>query len=178
MTHHAKTRDTTKHILFGLSAGYCQYRGCPERNLGDPVSGQVFNTGWVAHVIGSKPKGPRGDKKLSRAFRDDVKNLMLLCGIHHRLIDEKDVAGHPPERLYAMKHEHESRVELACGIPPDNKSHVLIYGANIGNHKTSVDYQNTASALLQSNRYPAKEEFIIQIRDTFTTDRDAGYWQN
>src|SRR5258705_840215 len=146
MSPEITTRDTTKHVLFGLAAGYCQYRGCDKRNLGDPLTGEVFNTGWAAHVIGSKPGGPRGDDDLSKALRDDIKNLMLLCDVHHRLVDKKDPRGHPPEVLYAMKGEHEARIELACGIPPDARSHVLLYVRNIGDHKTALDYATTAPA--------------------------------
>lgn len=170
------TRETTKHVLFALSAGYCQYRGCEKRNLGDPLTGEVFNTGWVAHVIGSKPAGPRGDEALSEALRDDIKNLMLLCDVHHRLVDKQDRDGHPPERLYAMKAEHEARIELACGIPPDAKSHVLMYAANIGDHKTVLDQITTKPALLQRGRYPAKEDFVIQAKDNHRRDTDPQYW--
>jgi hypothetical protein len=171
-----KTRETTKHLLFAFSAGYCQYRGCDKRNTGDPLTGEVFNTGWVAHVIGSKEGGPRGDLQLSVELRDDINNLMLLCDVHHRLIDKQDPDGHPPELLRTMKEEHESRVELACGIPPDSKSHVLLYGANIGDHKTVLDYATTAPALLQRRRYPAKERFVIQAKDNHRRETDRDYW--
>jgi SMODS-associated and fused to various effectors sensor domain len=176
MPSETKTRETTKHVLFALSAGYCQYRGCDKRNTGDPLTGRVFNTGWVAHVIGSKPGGPRGDDELSEMLRDDIENLMLLCDVHHRVIDKEDPDGHPPEVLREMKQEHESRVELACGIPPDRKSHVLLYGANIGDHKTTLDYATTAPALLQRRRYPAKERFVIQAKDNHRRDKDPEYW--
>ena len=169
-------RETTRHVLFGLAAGYCQYRGCEKRNLGDPVTGEVFNTGWVAHVIASEPGGPRGHEKHSKDLRDDITNLMLLCDIHHRLVDKHDPKGHPPERLYAMKAEHEARIQLACGIPPDAKSHVLMYAANIGDFKTVLDQVTTKPALLQRRRYPAKEDFIIQAKDNHRHDSDPQYW--
>lgn len=176
MPPETKTRETTKHVLFAISAGYCQYRGCPKRLTGDDLTGEVFNTGWAAHVIASKPGGPRGDAVRSKALRDDIGNLMLLCDEHHRLIDKHDPDGHPPELLLEMKQEHESRIELACGIPPDNKSHVLVYGANIGDHKTVLDYATTAPALLPRRRYPARERFTIQAKDTHRRDSDPQYW--
>ncbi|MBK7781770.1 MAG: SAVED domain-containing protein [Ardenticatenia bacterium] len=102
---------------------------------------------------------------------------MLLCYEHHRLVDKQDPEGHPRERLLGMKQAQEKRVSLACGIPPENKSHVLIYGANIGDHKTALDYRTTASALLPQRRYPAnREPFLIQTRDDSRTDRNPEYW--
>lgn len=101
---------------------------------------------------------------------------MLLCDVHHRLVDKQAPDRHPPELLYAMKAEHEARIELACGIPPDAKSHVLMYGANIGDHKTALDYATTAPALLQRRRYPAAERFVIQAKDNHRRDSDPKYW--
>lgn len=169
-------RGSTKLVLYALSAGYCQYRGCSKRLTGDELTGEVFNTAWVSHVIGSKPGGPRGDDVLSEVLRDDIKNLMLLCDEHHRLIDKHDPNGHPPELLYEMKAEQEGRIELVCSISPHAKSHVLLYGANIGDHRTALDYGTTAPALLQRRRYPAKEPFVIQAKDNHRRDSDPGYW--
>lgn len=176
MAADTKTRESTKHVLFALAAGYCQYRGCGKRLLGDDLTGEVFNTAWVAHVIASKPGGPRGDGRQSEQLRDDIGNLMLLCDEHHRLIDKKSPQGHPPELLLEMKQDHESRIELACGIPPDSKSHVLLYAANIGDHKTALSYALTAPALLQRRRYPVREFFDIQAKDTLRRDDDPQYW--
>ena len=57
---------------------------------------------------------------------------MLMCDEHHRLIDKIDVQGHPAERLQLMKASHEARIELLTSLQEDKKSHVLLYGANIG----------------------------------------------
>ncbi len=170
-----KTRDTTKMVLFGLSAGYCQYRGCDKRNLGDPVTGEVFNTGWVAHIIASEPGGPRGDEELSPEYRDDINNLMLLCDVHHRLVDKQKPKEHPAPLLREMKAEHEARVASACGIPPDSKSHVLLFGANIGEHKSVLDYRTAAPAVVAKRRYPAGE-LVIQTKDDSRTERTPTYW--
>jgi hypothetical protein len=70
-----------------------------------------FNSAYIAHIIADKPTGPRGDAILSEQLKSDLSNLMLLCNVHHRLIDIADVDGHPADLLRAMKERHEQRIE-------------------------------------------------------------------
>jgi hypothetical protein len=74
-----------------------------------------------------------------------------------------------------MKHAHEARVELACGIPPDKQSHVLLYGANIADHRTNLAYKTAAPAILP-RRYPARDPFIVQAKDNHRRDQTDEYW--
>ena len=53
-----------------------------------------------------------------------------------------------------MKARHEARIELVAGIAPERKSHVLFYGANVGEHSSPLHYQEAAPALFP-DRYPA-----------------------
>lgn len=129
-----KAGEKTKRLIYALSAGYCQYEGCSKRVLGDDVTERVFNTGQVAHNVGARANGPRGDAERSTDMADDVENVMLLCYDHHRLVDEFDPGGHPENRLRSMKRAQEHRVALACGIAPDKKSHVLVFGSTVGSH--------------------------------------------
>ena len=42
---------------------------------------------FVAHIVADTPTGPRGDVERSALLSDDVNNLMLLCYVHHKLVD-------------------------------------------------------------------------------------------
>lgn len=79
---------------------------------------------------------------------------MVLCDTHHRLIDKVDIAGHPVERLTEMKRNHEERIELLTSISQERKSHVLLYGAKIGQHDSQLSWRKAAYAMAPS-RYPA-----------------------
>ena len=52
-----KASPKTKLLQYALSAGYCQFEGCPKRVLGDDVTERVFNTGQVAHNVGASEEG-------------------------------------------------------------------------------------------------------------------------
>ena len=95
--------EKTKIILWGLSAGRCQYEGCNKPLYLDSLTKAKFNQAYIAHIVADKPDGPRGDMVLSPLLDKDIKNLMLLCDSHHRLVDKEDVNGHSVDRLKYMK---------------------------------------------------------------------------
>jgi TPR repeat protein len=64
----------------------------------------------VAHIVAESPAGPRGDSPLSEPERNHYENLILLCNVHHQLIDSQP-ATYTVEWLMEIKHEHERWVE-------------------------------------------------------------------
>jgi hypothetical protein len=113
-----------------------------------------MNFAYIAHIIADSPNGPRGDPTLSPQLSSSLSNLMLLCDVHHRLVDRDDVAGHPADRLRNMKERHETRVELLTSLQEERKSHVILYGSNIGNHRAQVSAPAAFQAMVP-DRYPA-----------------------
>src|SRR5882757_9329886 len=124
--------------LWGRAAGRCQYDGCNERLWLDSLTQSEFNVAYIAHIIADSPDGPRGHAVLSDQLKADPSNLMLACDRHHRLIDREQVQEHPPERLREMKRKHEARIELLSSLTPEKQSHVLLYGANIGDQSAPL----------------------------------------
>jgi hypothetical protein len=168
----------TRTILWARAAGRCQYAGCNKPLIGDLISGaEDANFGFVAHIVAEPPTGPRGDPLRSPLLANDVNNLMLMCHVHHKLIDVDEVAEHPEGRLLAMKAAHERRIEIVTTITDDRASHVLRYAANIGEHTSPVTYDQIATAMLPS-RYPAdgRHTIDIELRGSAHSDQEAAYW--
>ena len=168
----------TRMILWAKSAGRCQYSGCNKSLIGDLISGaEDKNFGFVAHIVADTPTGPRGDLIRSPLLSDDVSNLMLLCHVHHKLIDVDGVDQHPEDRLLAMKAGHERRVEIVTAIDDDRASHVLRYAANIGGHDSPVAYQQISTAMLP-DRFPAdgSRTLDIEIHGSAYQDHEPQYW--
>lgn len=165
-----------RYCLWGRAAGRCQYRGCNHALYRDDLTQAEFNTSYIAHIVADKPDGPRGDKILSEKLKADITNLMLLCDVHHRLIDIADVAGHPVSLLEEMKVEHEARVELLTGIQDEMKSHVLLYGAKVGDNESPLT-ANKAKRAMVPNWYPATNQpFAIGMKSSFS-DGESRYWE-
>ncbi|MBU8880104.1 SAVED domain-containing protein [Bacillus sp. FJAT-29790] len=168
--------DRVKNRLWGKAAGRCQYEGCNEPLWMDSLTQWEFNAAYIAHIIADSPNGPRGHETLSEKLAKDISNLMLMCDKHHRLIDREDVEGHPVERLVDMKKKHELRVEMVTSIGEDRKSHVLFYGANIGEHSSPVHWERTTPAMLPQ-RYPAEKPAIeLSIMNSPFRDHQELYW--
>ena len=167
-----------RYILWGKSAGRCQYEGCNKQLYLDSLTKAEFNTSYIAHIIADSENGPRGDKVLSEKLKDDISNLMLLCDEHHRLIDKKQVKEHPVERLTKMKKEHEGRMVRLTDIQEQKEAHIILYGANIGSHTSSVTYKNSITALAP-DFYPSDIGGIeLGLKNSSFEDKDSIYWQS
>ena len=164
--------------LWGKAGGRCQYKGCNKALWYDSLTKSEFNTAYIAHIIADKPDGPRGDRILSERLKKDISNLMILCDEHHRMIDKINVKGHTIERLQKMKSLHEKRIETLTAIQPDKRSHVILYGANIGKINSPLNISNISEAMVNSyGHYPAEPHPIeISLKNSAITDDNSLYW--
>ena len=74
--------------------------------------------GEACHIVAEKLNGPRGVSTLSEKQRNSYTNLILLCNVHHKQIDDQ-TADFTVERLHTTKSEHEQwvRSTLALDVP-------------------------------------------------------------
>ena len=166
----------TRLVLWTRGAGRCYI--CNKALLGDLLTGaEDRNFGFVAHIVAEAPGGPRGDPVRSSLLADDASNLLLLCHVHHKLIDVDAVAAYPESRLLEIKRDHENRIEIVVDVAPDRSSHVLRYAANIGGHQSPVAYAEIAAAMLPE-RYPAdgRHTLDIELRGSAFQDREEDFW--
>jgi len=165
----------TKFILWGKSGGRCHL--CNKIVWKDDFTQSELNLGEAAHIIASSDKGPRGDLELSEKLEIDISNLMLMCRNHHKLIDTKEyVEKYPNDYLFGMKALHEERIEIATGIKHDQKSTVILYGANISEQSTPISYDAAIQAMFP-DRYPTGLSPInIHLTGSAMKDKDECYW--
>ncbi len=175
VTRHVPT--TVQCMLWGKAAGRCEFAGCNKPLWKSPVTQESVNIAQKAHIYSFSKAGPRGRRGLHRAQINDVGNLMLVChGCHRKLDKEKDGGRYTAALLQQWKHSHERRVETVTGIAADKRSHLLLYGANIGAHSGSLSYQQTAGALFP-RRYPASDTPIqLSTVNSSFLDRDPEFW--
>lgn len=170
--------NPNKNLLWAISAGRCQYRGCNKALYFDILTKRNCNQAYIAHIVSDSPNGPRGNIENSSKLADDISNLMLLCDTHHRLIDTAEVAEHPEGLLLEMKKEHEDRVSRTTSIGVEMSSHIVIYRANIGANSPQIDY-SLASKYLLPHHYPAKEEAIeLGLVNSPGKDKDSYFWRS
>src|SRR3954470_22228353 len=95
-------------MLWGRSGNCCAFPGCGQILVPDSDGTPPSVVGFETHIVARADGGPRGAAELSSAERDSLSNLLLLCGTHHKLVDD-----HPDEftveRLREIKRSHEDR---------------------------------------------------------------------
>lgn len=169
--------DKIKTQLWTLSAGRCEYRGCNEALWKDNLTMAKMNKAYIAHIVADSPDGPRGDKIRSSQLAKKFSNLMLMCDAHHRLIDKDDVEGHPENLLVEMKKEHEKRIELLTSLTSSKKTHIVLYGANIGNQGSLLNFESAYQAIIP-DKFPT-ESYGIQlgITNSIIKDKEDLFWE-
>lgn len=97
----------THKLLWGRSGNRCAFPNCG-RVLAETVTKtyDLSVIGDVAHIIGREVAAPRGNSTLPIAQRDEYDNLLLLCKIHHKIIDDQP-GEYTVEKLKEMKNLHE-----------------------------------------------------------------------
>lgn len=166
-----------QNLLWAVSGGRCQYEGCNKILHTDILTKKKYNSAYVAHIVADEPNGPRGDLLRSKELADDINNLMLLCDVHHRLVDNVDIDGHPESRLLEMKQRQEARIIRLTSIAPDMSSEIILFGANIGSHNSLLSY-NTACETIFPDFYPANDCAIeLGMKNTALSDGSQIYWQ-
>lgn len=170
--------EKVKIRLWGKAAGRCEYPGCNKILWRDELTKVEFNTAYIAHIIADKPDGPRGDKKLSKKLAKDLSNLMLLCDDHHRLIDKEKVDDHPVDVLRHYKQQHEERIEQVTGIIQDKRTHVLLYGANVGEQSSPLNKHKAYDAIIKNGYYPASSNPIeLSLKNSVVEDSEDDFWK-
>lgn len=181
MPHEVKSRDikdSVSNMLWGRAAGRCEFDGCNRLLSRSPVTQEDVNIAERAHIWSFSDGGPRGNDGIDDDSLNDVGNLMLACHDCHRKMDkERDGGRYPVELLQTWKAAHEHRVELVTGINPSKRSHVLMYGANVGDQAAPLDF-NLAGTAMFPDRYPAEAQPIrLGMTNSAWRDRDSEFWK-
>ena len=95
----------TQKRLFAVSGNQCAFRQC-RQPLVDESTGKV--TARICHIKGNKPTSKRYDASQPEEERQGFDNLILMCPVHHDVIDADDVTF-TEDVLRMLKEEHEAK---------------------------------------------------------------------
>ncbi len=178
-------REVTRHIseeiqrlLWGRAAARCEFSGCNKPLWKSSVTQEPVNIAQKAHIYAFSTGGSRGNAGIAKEKLNDFDNLILVCHECHRKIDKaKDGGCYTAHLLQAWKASHERRVEIVTGIHPSKKSHIVLYGANVGDHSSPLNFAEAAHALFPL-RYPANDHPLLlgTVNSSFT-DRNPRFWE-
>ena len=165
--------------LWAGAAGRCQFNGCNRPLYKSPVTEEQGNISEIAHIWSFSDSGPRGWGPFASdtVAINDLPNLMLLCHDCHKIIDaDKYGFKYSAKLLRHWKEEHEKRVAIVCGVKPGLKSHVVLFGGNIGDNVSPLQPEH-AKEVLFPKMYPADERPIRLSMKWDGRDDQADYWE-
>lgn len=145
----------TRKLLWGKSASRCSFPECKmELVMDETETDDVSIVGEECHIIAREDDGPRGNSDLSKKERDKYGNLILMCNVHHKLIDDQEHT-YTVEILKEFKNNHEAWVSESLKIDDFKFKDDLIYSSYIDKWAERVDLDNWkswTSGLLSSSQ--------------------------
>ena len=100
----------TNRMLWGRAASRCSLQECRQELVLDYLdTDDPSLVGEAAHIVAEQSEGPRGHSTLTLEQRNTYANLILLCNVHHKQVDDQ-VNHFTVERLNLIKTGHESWV--------------------------------------------------------------------
>ncbi len=102
-------------MLWGRAANRCAMPDCRiELVMDASETDDESLIGEECHIVARSPDGPRGDVSFPKERIDKYDNLILLCRVHHKLIDDQP-ATYTVEKLKQIKSMHEKWVKESLG---------------------------------------------------------------
>lgn len=120
-------KTVVRRKLWASSGGFCGKPDCHADLFPFFESGEITNIEELAHIIGQKKKGPRGDNPLPLSERDEFQNMILLCPTCHTIID-KNPKLYPDDTVKQWKANHEERIVSIFQVPKfDSRGEAKMY---------------------------------------------------
>jgi len=101
--------DKTRKVLWGRSGNRCAI--CRQKLVVDQTDLDAESVvGDECHIISGLPNGPRHDSSIPPDQINEILNLLLLCRVHHKMVDDQ-CETYTTELLRNIKSNHEKWVE-------------------------------------------------------------------
>jgi len=100
--------EKTRKLLWGRSGNRCAV--CRQELVIDATSTSDDSVvGDECHIVSGASRGPRHDPAMNIAGSDSADNLILLCRVHHKIVDDQ-YETYTVKALRILKNNHESWV--------------------------------------------------------------------
>jgi hypothetical protein len=171
--HTRHIKPAVKALLAARSGGRCEFAGCNKYLFEDSLTLKDGNFSEHAHIVAFSTEGPRGKAGPRPRDTNSADNLMLLCALHHKLVDDNP-GDYPRELLEQYKREHEARIHLVTGLGPDMRTTAVQLKAKIGGSAVDIPAPHIYEAV--APRYPTdKRGYVIDLTEYERENRSEYY---
>ena len=157
--------ESIRMKLWAISAGRCEM--CNKPLYEDSTFGVDGNFAENAHIHAVSIGGPRHKYGMTSDEKNNIDNLMLLCGEHHHMIDTyPDDFGEG--LLIKRKKDHESRIRSLTDIRNEQSCRIVSFFSNVDDYQEVFSDHLFRQAVVLSGRLPMQQPTIELNRDSFT----------
>lgn len=170
----------TAQKVWSDAGARCMFEGCGKDLADVPFYKGSARVGYLAHIIASDPRGPRGTPSESHLRANDPDNVMLLCDEHHRLIDSFAPGEYSADTLYAMRQSHRDLVRSYLDSLAFPRAKAATLHANLAQVPTYFQESEFIEAILAIGRAMHPSGVVHYIRRTAQRDdrNSPGFWAN
>ncbi len=165
--------EKTLKILWSRAGGRCSFPLCTTLLIQEGTQNDApAIIGEMAHIVARTPDGPRGKEPFRETDRDSFENLLLLCPVHHTIIDQQPQT-YTVEVLTQMKNQHEQSIQAQQDLynrisTPTSLNHVhntgIIQGLALGDHNTNTyHYYHPKGIDTEQAHKAAKQEWLRNL---------------
>lgn len=103
----------TAKQIWGGAASRCSFPTCKDELIVEATTAdEEAIVGDICHIVALSPEGPRGESELTLEERDKPENLILLCKVHHKTIDDQP-NHYTVEVVQSIKSDHLAWIDQA-----------------------------------------------------------------
>jgi len=170
--------DKTRKLLWGRSGSRCAI--CKQELIVSATSEDIEAiVGDECHIISGETNGPRHDPSYPAEKIDSYENLVLLCRVHHKMIDDQS-STFTTEILRQIKNHHEilvaSKLSNNQKLKPVRlrriKKNIPNFLVRVTTGKQLVDLISGTNALSMDHDELSTEEEVNLIGGFFQELRD------
>ncbi len=170
--------NKTRKMLWGRSGNRCAK--CKHELIVSATSSDDESIiGDECHIISSRPAGPRYDDTFPSKKLDTYQNLILLCRVHHKMVDDQD-KSHTADILRHMKAEHEMWVSHRLMDTPLTKpikfrrlkQNIPPYLIRLTTGKEALNLVTSAYAFLMNHDELKSQDEVDLVGSFFQTLQD------
>ena len=152
-----------------MSGNRCAFPRC-ESPLVDPSSGSII--GEICHIKGEKPGAKRYNENQPNRERQAFENLILMCGSHHKVIDDDDKT-YTVQKLVQAKKKHERGQPCVPPLTDRQAAKFISKTVNYIDSSVSVVETNNQSGgqtahTINNFTHPVSDEDSVQVDGNLT----------
>jgi len=156
----------TQKMLWGRAANRCAICRL-ELVMDASETDDESLVGEACHMVAASEGGPRGESPLTQEQRDKFANLLLLCNVHHKQIDDQPIAF-PVAILVELKSDHEQWVRTQLNFDSQKQRDDEVYAGFVeewANRTRLNDWNNWASGLLCNGQPSISAEMMTALEN-------------